>query len=197
VPDIGKLDVTIVDMANLCLFVRAVDVGMDDERGIIELQNDKEVVARLEKIRAVVAAEIGFIKGDTAAEDLLVKVNPLLFVVGRPRSYKTLLGNKIEGRDFDLFSRSITRAQFSKAYPATGSIGTVVSCGIEGTVSSEMFTKGSLPMGRPYKVRVGHPGGILQVDAWLERAKEGNIKVNSAVLGRTARLLMEGTVYVR
>jgi 2-methylaconitate cis-trans-isomerase PrpF len=197
VPDIGKLDVSIVDMANLCLFVRAADVGMDDERGIVDLQNDKDVVARLEKIRAAVSAEIGFIKGDTAAEDLMVKVNPLLFVVGRPRSYQTLIGNTVEGKDFDLFARSITRAQFSKAYPGTGSIGTAVSCGIKGTVSSEMLLEGPPPMGKPYKVRVGHPGGILQVSAWLEIAKGGDIKANSAVVGRTASLLMEGTAYVR
>lgn len=197
VSGIGKLDVTIVDMANLCFFIRAGDVGMDDERGIVELQNDQDVVVRLEKIRAVVAAEIGFIKGDTAAEDLLVKVNPLLFVVGKARSYQTLLGNRVEGRDFDLFARSITRAQFSKAYPGTGSIGTVVSCGIKGTVSSEVLPEGSPPMGKPYKIKVGHPGGILEVNAWLESTKEGGIKANSAVLGRTARLLMEGTAYVR
>jgi 2-methylaconitate cis-trans-isomerase PrpF len=197
VPDVGKLDVSVVDMANLCLFVRAADVGMDDERGIVDLQNDKDVVARLEKIRAAVAAEIGFIKGSNAAEDLLVKVNPLLFIVGRPRSYQTLLGKRVEGRDFDLFSRSITRAQFSKAYPGTGSIGTAVSCGIAGTVSSEMLPEGPPAMGKPYNVRVGHPGGILEVDAWLEDAKGGDIKANAAILGRTARLLMEGTAYVR
>lgn len=198
VPELGRIDCSIVDMANVFVFVRAADVGLDDERGIVELQNDKDVVARLEQIRGAIALELGLIKGDSAAEDLLVIANPLLCIVGRPRSYHSLLGDRIKGTDIDLFARSTTRAQFSKAYPGSGSIATVVSCGIEGTVSSKMLPNGTRPLSKPYKIRVGHPGGVLEVDAWLESpAGVEDVKVKSAVLSRTARLLLEGIAYVR
>jgi 2-methylaconitate cis-trans-isomerase PrpF len=196
VSGIGKLDVSVIDMANLCLFVRASDIGMDHEKDVVALQNDRGVVSVLEIIRETVARELGVIKAENAAEELLVLVNPLLFIVGKPRSYKTLSGNDVEGNTFDLFARSITRAAFSKAYPGSGSIATGVSCGIPGTIASEML-RGLPKMGSPYTIRVGHPGGILAMDTVIRQDSQKNYAVDSAVVGRTARVLMEGVAFIR
>jgi 2-methylaconitate cis-trans-isomerase PrpF len=196
VPGIGKLDVSVIDMANLCLFVRASDIGMDHEKDVVALQSDQDVVSALEKIRETVALELGVIKAENRAEELLVLVNPLLFIVGKPRSYKTLSGNDVAGNTFDLFARSITRAAFSKAYPGSGSIATGVSCGIPGTIACEMLR--DVPkMGSPYTVRVGHPGGILEIDTVMRQDSQKNYVVDSAVVGRTARVLMEGVAFIR
>jgi 2-methylaconitate cis-trans-isomerase PrpF len=196
VPGIGRLDISVIDMANLCLFVRASDIGMDHEKDVVALQSDRDVVSALEKIRETVARELGVIKAEDRAEELLVLVNPLLFIVGKPRSYKTLSGHYVEGNSFDLFARSITRAAFSKAYPGSGSIATGVSCGIPGTISSEMLS--DVPnMGLPYTVRVGHPGGILEIDTMMQQDSQRNYIVDSAVAGRTARVLMEGVAFIR
>ena len=197
VPGLGALDVSVVDMANLCLFVRASDVGMDDERDIVTLQNDAAVVARLESIRAEVSRALGFIDGPNAAEDLLVKMNPLLFVVGAPRTYTALNGATIAGDSYDLFSRSITRAAFSKAYPGTGSIGTAIACGIDGTLAAQNVRGGAAAPGSAYSVRVGHPSGLLTVRATVDRDADGAPAPTSAVVGRTARVIMEGVCYIR
>ena len=74
VPGLGEIDVSVIDMANLCLFVRAADVGLNHEESLAKLQNDRELVSRLESIRAVVSEELDFIKGENAAEDLLVSM---------------------------------------------------------------------------------------------------------------------------
>lgn len=197
VPGLGDIDVSVVDMANLCLFVRAGDVGLDHEKSLAELQADPEVVSRLEAIRAVVSAELDFITGENAAEDLLVSMNPLLFVVGKPRNYHAINGDMIEASGTDLFARSITRTLFSKTYPGSGSIATGVICGIPGTIPVEMFPGGVRPYGKPYKVRVGHPSGTLEVEAHLELDQDRKIKVTSANVGRTARVLMEGSAFIR
>jgi 2-methylaconitate cis-trans-isomerase PrpF len=47
------------------------------------------------------------------------------------------------------------------------------------------------------KIRIGHPFGIMEVGAKLEDAADGGHKVKSGILGRTARRIMEGYVYVR
>lgn len=193
---IGRLQVSVIDMANLCLFVRGADIGMDDERDVVSLQNDREVVAKLEKIRGAVALELGLIRATDAAAELMVAVNPMLFVVGRPRSYQTLSGDRIAGGRFDLFARSITRAAFSKAYPASGSIATGVACGVPGTIPSEMAPSCPAP-GPRYAVRVGHPGGILVVDAAIGGDGRSGYSVGTAVVGRTARVLMEGVAFIR
>ena len=196
VPGIGIVDVSVIDMANLCLFVRASDVGMDHEKDVVALQNDRSLVSRLEKIRETIALELGVIGAENVAEELLVAVNPLLFIVGKPRSYKTLSGAEVAKDAFDLFARSITRAAFSKAYPGSGSIATGVSCGIPGTIPAELL--GAVPkIGSPYKVRVGHPGGILEMDTAIRQDSQKNYVADSAVVGRTARVLMEGVAFIR
>ena len=196
VPGIGIVDVSVIDMANLCLFVRASDVGMDHEKDVVALQNDRSLVSRLEKIRETVALELGVIGAENAAEELLVAVNPLLFIVGKPRSYKTLSGTEVAKDAFDIFARSITRAAFSKAYPGSGSIATGVSRGIPGTIPPEMLEE--LPkMASPYAVRVGHPGGILEMETVIRLDSQKNYVVESAVVGRTARVLMEGVAFIR
>lgn len=197
VPGIGKIDVSVIDIANLCLFVRAADVGLDNEEALANLQADKTVVSRLEKIRAIVSAELDFIKGKNAAEDLLVSMNPLLFVEGTPRSYQTIDGNTIEGNDTDLFARSITRALFSKTHPGTGGVATVVSCGIPRTITAEMIPGGTRPFGGAYKIKIGHPSGIMELEARITQDDQHAIQVHSAVVGRTARVLMEGVAFIR
>lgn len=196
IPGLGDVEVSIVDMANLHFFVRAEDVGLDDVRDVVTLQNDAEVVARLENIRGTVAREIGFITGPGAAEELLVRMNPLLYVVGPPRGYKTLNGKEIAGDTHDLFTRSITRAAFSKAYPGSGSVGTAVACGLPETIPFAA-ARGSRPPGTPYKVRLGHPSGTMEVDAEVASDAGGGISVRSAVVGRTGRVLMEGKVFLK
>ncbi len=196
VPGFGKLDVSVIDMANLCLFVRAADIGMDHAQDVVALQSDRAVVSALEKIRETAALELGVIKAENRAEELLVAVNPLLFIVGKPRPYRTLSGNDVDRQAFDVFARSITRAAFSKAYPGSGSIATGVSCGIPGTISAEMLP--AVPeTGSPYRVRIGHPGGILEVETAIRQDAQGNYGVDSAVVGRTARVLMEGVAFLR
>jgi len=197
VPDIGDLDVSVTDMANLCLFVRAADVGLDHEKSLAELQADPEVVKRLEAIRAVVSAELDFIKGENAAEDLQVSMNPLLFVIGKPRTYKAINGLTVKGSETDLFARSIARSAFSKTYPGSGSIATGVICGIPGTIPAEMLPGGVNPFGEPYAIRVGHPSGTLKVEACVQKDQKQGFQVISTNVGRTARILMEGDAYVR
>ncbi len=71
---------------------RVVDAHTVD---IVTLQNDKAVIDRLELIRGTVAKAIGFITGPNAAEELLVRMNPLMYIVGPPRAYTALNGKTI------------------------------------------------------------------------------------------------------
>ena len=192
VPGLGIIAASVLDMGNFCIFVRAADVGLDHEQDIVTCQSDTAVIARLEAIRKVVAAEMNYITGPDADEQLRLRMAPLLFAVGQPRPYRTLNGELIPPEQFDLFSRSITRGVYSKTHPGSGSIGTGVCAGIEGTITSEMAAGGPRPVGSNFQLRVGHPGGTLCVDARIGKNAEGSLRAERAVLGRTARVLMEG-----
>ena len=192
VPGEGMVQASVLDMGNFCIFVRAADVGLDHEQDIVACQSDTAVIGRLEAIRKVVAAEMGYITGPDADEQLRLRMAPLLFAVGRPRPYSTLNGERIPPDRYDLFSRSITRGVYSKTHPGSGSIGTGVSAGIEGTIPHEMAAGGPRPVGSNFQLSVGHPGGTLTVDARLSKGADGSFQAERAVLGRTARVLMEG-----
>jgi 2-methylaconitate cis-trans-isomerase PrpF len=198
VPQLGLVvEASIIDMANLHVFVRAADLGLSDMRNVLELQANSDVIARLEAVRATVAREIGVIAETDADEELLVRMNPLLYAVAPPRDYTTLSNAPIQAGDMDVFARSITRATFSKAYPASGAVGTAIACGIPGTIANEIVAHAGIGPGKPYKVRVGHPSGLLEVEAETARLPSGLLEVCSAVVGRTGRVIMEGKAYLR
>ena len=195
VPGLGRIDVSVIDAANLCIFVRAEEVGIDPLTGVEELQANKTLVDRLEAIRATVSRDIGFVTEDVE-EEMKVRVNPLLFAVAEPVTYQALNNVVVNKSDHDILSRSIARRAFSKAHPGTGSIGTSVACGIAGTIAHEAF-RGTTERGQTYSVRIGHPGGHLEVRARLDAISNKPPVLESAVIGRTARVIMDGTAYLK
>lgn len=195
VPGIGPLEVSVIDMANLHIFVRARDVGLDLEASVFALQADEALVGCLEAIRKVISHEIGFITGDNADEELQVSMNPLLFVVNEPVTYTATGGAVVAADSYDLFARSMARFSFSKAYPGSGAAGTSVAVGISGTIANEA-SQHARSNGGSYDVRIGHPGGTLEVAAAID-AQANDVRVEKAAIGRTARLLMDGKAYIR
>ena len=193
VPGLGQTQMSIVDMANLHVFVRASDVGLDTSQSIFDLQADTALVQRLEHVRAAACQHIGFGAGHDMDELMRISVNPLLFVVAPPRAYTTNTGDAVAADDHDLFARSMARYEFSKAYPGSGSVGTAVAAGLPGTLAHEA-TRPSAIATRAFTLRVGHPGGTLSVDAAVNPQDHA---VAYARLGRTARLLMDGRAYYR
>jgi len=195
VPGLPRLEASVIDAANLCVFVRAGDVGLDPLAGVEQLQADAALVARLEAIRATVAREIGFVTEDVEFQ-MQVRLNPLLFVVAPPQTYKALGGSVVDAGAHDILSRSIARFAFSKAYPGTGSIGTAVAVGLDGSIANQAL-RGHAAPGPEYRVRIGHPGGCMEVQAQLAARGNAAPELISAVVGRTARVIMEGRVYLR
>jgi 2-methylaconitate cis-trans-isomerase PrpF len=195
VPGLGRIDVSVIDAANLCIFVRVEDVGINPLTGVEELQANKALIDRLEAIRATVSRDIGFVTEDVE-EEMKVRVNPLLFAVAEPASYKALNNVFVDKGDHDILSRSMARRAFSKAHPGTGSIGTSVACGIAGTIAHEAY-RGSTERGKSYSVRIGHPGGHLEVSARLDAISNKPPLLESAVIGRTARVIMDGNAYLK
>lgn len=195
IPGLGEIDVSVVDMANLLIFVRAADIGMDVSASIYDMQADERLVGRLEAVRKVVSAEIGFITGPTADEQLRISTNPLIFAVAPALDYQATNHIGISASDYHLFSRSLARFEFSKAYPGSGAAGTAVAAGIPGTLVHDAVGDIGQSAGA-YDLRVGHPGGVLEVAAEVEASGDA-IRVRKALIGRTARLLMDGRAYIR
>jgi len=50
---------------------------------------------------------------------------------------------------------------------------------------------------KTYSVRIGHPGGHLEVRAQLDPIGNQPPMLESAILGRTARVIMDGCAYLK
>jgi 2-methylaconitate cis-trans-isomerase PrpF len=93
----------------------------------------------------------------------------------------------------DVLSRSMARHAFSKAHPGTGSIGTSVACGIAGTIAHEAY-RGSTERGQTYSLRIGHQ---LEVRDKLDALGNQPPVLQSAIIGRVARIIMDGCAYLK
>lgn len=86
----------------------------------------------------------------------------------------------------------MTMGTLHKSFAVTGAIPTAGAAMIEGTVAHDM-------LGRRAKegeaIRLGHPSGVIEIGARVEKMGK-DYEFKEAILGRTARRLMEGYVLV-
>jgi 2-methylaconitate cis-trans-isomerase PrpF len=189
IPGAGEITVSIVDAANPVVFARASDLGLKGPE-IYEIDADAEIRATLESIRSRAAVMIGLASSPEEASETSQALPKMAFV-GPSEDYKTVIGTVVQKEQMDLVGRIMSMGMLHKAYAGTGAICTAGAAKIEGTVVNEMLTGGDTKE----TIRIGHPGGIIEVGAKVEK-KESGPEYIEAVLGRTARRLMEGYVCV-
>jgi 2-methylaconitate cis-trans-isomerase PrpF len=190
VPGVGEITVSIVDAANPVVFIRARDLGL---RGIeiYEVDGSVEIRQRLEAIRGRGAVMLGLASSPEEASEISQDVPKIAFV-SEPQDYKAVTGQMIGEGEVDLVARIMSMGTLHKAYAATGAICTTGAAKIEGTVVNEVLDNTAR---ESKEIRLGHPGGIIPVGAEVER-RGNSFECQEAVLGRTARRLMDGYVYV-
>ena len=190
VPGVGEITTSIVDAANPVVFVRARDIGLKGTE-ISEIDGSAEIRQKLEAIRSRGAVMLGLASSPEEASEISQDVPKMAFV-SEPQDYTAVTGRNISKGEIDIVGRIMSMGTLHKAYAATGAICTAGAAKIEGTVLHDMLGKGAL---ETKEIRLGHPGGIIPVG--VEVDKEGNsYEYKEAVLGRTARRLMDGYIYV-
>lgn len=176
-----EVDVSIVDVANPCVFVDAEQLGLTG----VELPDavPPRILEALEEIRRASCALAGM------ASHLL----PFQVIVARPRSYAGYVrGTVVTAEQCDVLARLFVDRTMHKAYPGTGATCLAVAAGITGTV---VHAQHRLPPGEA-RMRIGHPSGVLPILADVALVGEA-WTVRKAAFSRTARRLMEGLAYVR
>lgn len=175
------LDVSVVDVANPCVFIAAEDLGLTGAESPGEIPD--RILDALEEIRAE-SAKLAGIKS---------YLLPFQVIVGKPTaSTNYLTGEKMPAEAADLVARLFVERVMHKAYAGTGATCLGVAARIEGGV-----VHAQCPRVDPQApLRIGHPSGMLPIIADVTN-DNGNIVVNEVLFARTARRLMEGWAYVR
>lgn len=190
VPELGKIEISILDAANPVIFVRAKDLGLEGTE-IYEIDGSAEIRQRLEAIRGQGAVMIGLANSPEEATRISQDVPKIAFV-SEPQDYKAVTGRIVEKERVDLVARIMSMGTLHKAYAVTGAICTVGAARITGTVVHELLVENAL---EAKEIRLGHPGGVLSVGAVIEK-KGKSYEYKEAILARTARRIMDGYIYV-
>ena len=190
VPDFGNVRYTVIDAANPTVLVAAQDLGLTGIE-IEEIDNRADIRDRLEAIRSRVSVILGCAATPEEAS-LRCQAVPRIAFVSAPQPYTDLNGAQIDSTKVDLVARIISMGALHKAFAVTGAIPTAGAARIKGTIVDEILEQGAL---EKKFVRLGHPGGVIKVGTELKRQGDDYI-YTEAILGRTARRLMEGYVLV-
>jgi len=190
VPGIGPIEVSMVDAANACVFVRAADLGLTGRELPDALDADKALLDKLQRIRRAASVAMGIARDDTEARSIAAV--PLVGFVAPPMDAPTLSGDPVAATQIDLTARFISSGQPHRALPLTASLCTAVAARIAGTVANQALGAGA----SAGPVRIGMPSGILTVDADVAQDAAGRWQAHSGAFYRTARRLFDGRVYV-
>lgn len=188
-----------VDAANPVIFVHPEDFGVTGTEIPAEfnaLPDCAEICRKLEIIRGTGAVILGFAK-DLEDARINSQTLPKLAFVTKPVDYTAGSGKRIRVEDTDIVGRLFSmNMKMIDAYMGTGAICTVVAANTPGTIVNEIIATGN-PSKPSEHIRIGHPWGIMDAYADVEKNADGTHTVLSGGLDRTARRIMEGYVYVR
>jgi len=191
VPGVGRLEVSMVDAANACVFVRACDLGLSATEMPERMDADREAMARLDAIRLAASVAMG-IAPDLGAARAKTTVPFVGFVAG-PQDSRTLAGETLREHEADLTARMLSNGQTHRALPLTASLCLAVAARIEGSIVHQIARRAS---DQEAPLRIAMPSGILVVAASVE-ARGGQWCAEQGAFYRTARRLFDGTVYMR
>tara|TARA_R110002110_G_scaffold35651_1_gene119942 strand:+ start:6859 stop:8004 length:1146 start_codon:yes stop_codon:yes gene_type:complete len=185
VPGIGRIDVSMVDAANGCLFIEASALGLTATELPDMLEADKTAMAALEAIRRAAAVAMGLAKDPESTP----QGNPKVAIVSAPADFRTISGQDVAAGECDLLVRMISMGQCHRVLPLTGGLCAGVASRLEGSTAARNYKSSG------DAIRLGTPSGILSVDAEVTRGADGWHAERASVF-RTARRLMEGNVLI-
>lgn len=192
IPGFGKIEATILDVSNPMVLVRAEDIGMKGTELPEEINGNAGACELLEKIRGTAACMMGFAKDleDATANSPAV---PKVGFFTKPVTFTDIAGQMVKESDMDICARVISVFKCHKACPLTSASSISVAAFLEGSL---LYKTLGAPAEGQKTVRIGHPSGVMTMVPYIEK-EDGEIKLPSVAVQRTARRIMDGTLYVR
>lgn len=171
-PDGSSIRATLADIANPGVFVLASDLGLPGNISSDAIGANSTLLTRLEDIRQAGAAVMGL--------DPEVQSVPKIVLLSSPTAAEIEQGVHI-------VCRALSMGQAHKAVPLTLALNLGATCRIPGTLAAEAALGAE---GRT-SIKIAHASGDVDVGSVFDK----NGRLESALLHRTARILMKGDVF--
>jgi 2-methylaconitate cis-trans-isomerase PrpF len=188
VPGVGTFKATMITAGIPTIFLNANEIGYTGTELQGDINSDVEALKRFETIRIAGAMKMGLMKDAKDAETQ--QHVPKVAFVAPPSDFTTSTGKTIKANELDLHVRALSMQQLHHAMMGTASVAIGVAACVPGTLVN--LAAGG---GEKDAVNFGHPSGTLKVGASLTN-KDGKYKVEKASMSRSARIIMEGNVFV-
>lgn len=171
---IEGVEATLIDNGMPVVIMRASDFGKTGQESPAELEADKELKARVEKIRLAAGKLMNL-------GDVTRKTVPKMCLASPPAK-----GGAISTRNFIPHT-------VHKAIGVFGAVSVATACVIPGSVAAELAAVTGNE--RTRRLNVEHPTGFFTVEMDVE-VNDGKVNVVRSALLRTARKIMTGEVFV-
>ena len=188
IPGLGRIEVSMIDAANACVFVDAAALGLNGVEMPEELERNTAVLEKLAAIRLHASVAMGI--ASTLEEAQAKAAIPFIGFVSPAQDANTLAGEHIAADSVHLTLRMISNGQPHRALPLTASLCAAVAARIEGSLIYKAVRHDAGDM-----LKVAMPSGILTVGAEAS-CENGAWIARRGTFYRTARRLFEGSVYV-
>lgn len=174
---------TCIDVGNPYVFVQASDLEV--EGGILADAIDAHptLLSRLEAIRVKAAGAMGIATDEHTVPGSI----PKIAIVSAPHDH-AIIGGQVAAKDCDLLVRAISVGQPHRAVPITVAMALAPASRLEGSTVHRNTSQQSVD---PDGIIIGHNSGKILVGANFDK----NGQVEDATVFRTARRIMEGTIY--
>ena len=186
--------VSFVDSGNPVIFINANELGLRGNELPDEITANKAVMDELEEIRGTFAVRMGLSVSWQNAHVVSPGI-PKICVVSPARTYTAISKKEVCEENIDITGRMMSMQKPHKAFAVTGAIALGTAAMIPGTIVNEIVSLKKGALGNQQSITIGHPSGTIEVAVEISH-NEGEIVINKAALIRTARHLLDGTVYI-
>ncbi len=178
-----EIPLTMIDAGNPTAFVRAPSLGLQGTELPGPFEQETDTKKKLETLREKVAILAGIPLSPSI---------PKISFVGSPQDYRTITGAEMKKSTMSFVARVMAMGKMHKAFAITAGIPAAIAAVIPGSVVHGVTGESGVT---ERTVVIGHPSGLM--DVRVEARREGDqFQVVSCSVGRTARKIMEGRVFI-
>ncbi len=185
VPGLGRIDVSMIDAASACVFVRAESLGLLGTERPEQIERDTRLMEVLLTIRAHASVVMGI------APDVAVarakNSTPSIGIVASPGAWLSREGGEAQAEAADLSVRMISGNQPHRTLPPAAAVCVAVAAALPDSLVHMVARQPDGPL------RLGMPLGVLKVAAEVRKDADGWY-AQCGSFYRTARRLFEGRV---
>jgi 2-methylaconitate cis-trans-isomerase PrpF len=177
--------VTIVDAGNPTAFMHAGELNLRGDELPAGFNQNETIKVKLEAIRKKVAHLMNIPESQSI---------PKISFISPARDFQTITGETIRKESVSMLARLMAMGKMHKAYAITAGVPAAIAAVIPGSVVNKLMPEGASESVHR-EIIIGHPSGTMdvKVDAGFN---EGCFHVVSCSVGRTARKIMDGRVFI-